>query len=107
MLAGRANLGELAEQVAVELPTLVRLLNRLEREGLLERRALRESYREKTVVITAKGKNALTRMDQIISRTQAMFLEGVDPQRLEVVIEVLDGVLAKYARVITWPGKLE
>jgi MarR family transcriptional regulator for hemolysin len=107
MMAGRANLGELAEQVAVELPTLVRLLNRLEREGLLERRALRGSNREKTVVLTAKGKSALVRMDEIIKRTQATFLEGVDPERLDIALEVLDGVLAKYARVITWPGRFK
>ncbi|MEP7243768.1 MAG: hypothetical protein ABI885_08780 [Gammaproteobacteria bacterium] len=107
MMAGRANLGELAEQVAVELPTLVRLLNRLELEGQLERRALRGSNREKTVVLTAKGKSTLTRMDEIIKQTQARFLEGVDPQQLEVAIDVLDGVLAKYARVVTWQGHLE
>jgi MarR family transcriptional regulator for hemolysin len=107
MMAGRANLGELAEQIAVELPTLVRLLNRLEREELLERRALGGSNREKTVVLTAKGKSALLRMSDVINHTQASFLEDVDSDRLDAALEVLDGVLAKYARVVMWPGKFE
>lgn len=107
MMAGRANLGELAEQVAVELPTLVRLLNRLEREGLVERRALGSSNREKTVVLTAKGKRALTQMSAVINRVRATFLEDVDEQRLDSALELLDDLLAKYARVVMWSGNPE
>ena len=104
MMAGRANLGELAEQIAVELPTLVRLLNRLEREGLVERRALGNSNRAKTVVLTAKGKRALVPMSKVINRTRARFLEDIDEQRLAPALELLDDVLAKHARVVMWPG---
>ena len=107
MMAGRANLGELAEQVAVELPTLVRLLNRLEREELLSRRALGGSNREKTVVLTPKGKAALLRMSDVINRTQSLFLDDVDPARLDAALEVLDGLLAKYARIVMWPGTMD
>jgi MarR family transcriptional regulator for hemolysin len=104
MMDGRANIGELAEQVGVELPTLVRLLNRLEMEGLVERRALRGSNRAKTVVLTAKGKTELTAMGAVISRARAEFLKDISEDRLTIALEVLDALLAKYARVVKWPG---
>jgi MarR family transcriptional regulator, transcriptional regulator for hemolysin len=107
MMAGRANLGELAEQIAVELPTLVRLLNRLEREGLVERRALGSSNRDKTVVLTAKGKRALKRMSEVINRTRQKFLDEVDERRVAAALELLDDVLAKHANVVMWPGHAE
>jgi MarR family transcriptional regulator, transcriptional regulator for hemolysin len=107
MMDGRANIGELAEQVGVELPTLVRLLNRLEIEGLVERRALRGSNRAKTVVLTAKGKTELMAMGAVISRARAEFLKDIDEDRLTTVLELLDSLLAKYARVVKWPGHFE
>jgi MarR family transcriptional regulator, transcriptional regulator for hemolysin len=107
MMAGRANLGELAEQIAVELPTLVRLLNRLERERLVERRALGGSNREKTVVLTVKGKRALVQMSAVINGTRRKFLEDVDEQRIDAALKLLDDLLAKYARVVMWPGNGE
>jgi MarR family transcriptional regulator, transcriptional regulator for hemolysin len=107
MMAGRANLGELAEQIAVELPTLVRLLNRLERESLVERRALGSSNRDKTVVLTPKGKRALVRMSAVINETRGKFLDDVDEERVTAALELLDDLLAKYAHVVMWPGNAE
>jgi MarR family transcriptional regulator for hemolysin len=107
MMAGRANLGELAEQIAVELPTLVRLLNRLERERLVKRRALGRSNRDKTVVLTEKGKRALVQMSEVINDTRQRFLEDVDEQRVDAALELLDDLLAKYAYVVMWPGNAE
>lgn len=107
MMAGRANLGELAEQIAVELPTLVRLLNRLEREGLVKRRAFGGSNRDKAVVLTPKGRRALVPMSDTINRTRAKFVEDVDREQLVAALELLDGLLGKYARVVRWSGNPE
>ncbi len=104
MMAGRAKIGELAEQIGVELPTLVRLLNRLEREGLVERRALDGSNRAKTVVLTAKGKRESAAMNEVVTRARAEFLRDVNEERLTAALELLDDLLAKYTRVVMWPG---
>jgi MarR family transcriptional regulator for hemolysin len=104
MMAGRAKIGELADQIGVELPTLVRLLNRLEREGLLERHALDGSNRAKTVVLTAKGKRESAAMNEVVTRVRAEFLRDVNEDRLTVALELLDDLLAKYTRVVMWPG---
>jgi MarR family transcriptional regulator for hemolysin len=104
MLAGLANVGEIAERVGVESPTLVRLLNRLEKEGLVSRRALNGSNRAKTAVLTAKGKRKILAMSVVVDRTQAEFLSEIDAQRLTQALGVPDEVLAKYVRVVMWPG---
>jgi MarR family transcriptional regulator, transcriptional regulator for hemolysin len=105
MMAGRAKIGELAEQVGVELPTLVRLLNRLEQEGLVERRALDGSNRAKTVVLTPKGKRLSASMNEIVSRARVEFLKDVNEEQLTAALGLLDNLLAKYTRVEMWqPG---
>ncbi len=104
MMAGRAKIGELADQIGVELPTLVRLLNRLEEEGLVERRALGASNRAKTVVLTAKGRRESEAMNEVVFRARSEFLRDVNEQRLTAALELLDDLVAKYARVVMWPG---
>ena len=102
MMAGRAKIGELAEQIGVELPTLVRLLNRLEQEGLVERRALRGSHRAKTVVLTPKGHRSSASMTKIVSRARVEFLKDVNEEQLTAALGLLDDLLAKYTRVEMW-----
>jgi MarR family transcriptional regulator for hemolysin len=104
MMAGRAKIGELADQIGVELPTLVRLLNRLEREGLVERRSLDGSHRSKTVVLTAKGRRDGAAMNAVVLNARAEFLRDVNEERLTAALELLDDLLAKYTKVVMWPG---
>jgi MarR family transcriptional regulator, transcriptional regulator for hemolysin len=102
MMGGRHKIGELADQIGVELPTLVRLLNRLEREGLVERRALGGSNRAKAVVLTPKGRRMSTNMNGIVDRVRSEFLQGVNEKQLNEALDLLDGLLAKYTRVVMW-----
>jgi len=102
MLGGKGNIGELADQIGVELPTLVRLLNRLEREGLVERRSLAGSNRAKTVVLTSKGRRESAVMNEIVDRARADFVRGVNEEQLTATIDLLDSLLSKYARVVMW-----
>jgi MarR family transcriptional regulator for hemolysin len=102
MMGGRHKIGELADQIGVELPTLVRLLNRLEREGLVERRALGGSNRAKAVVLTPKGRRLSTTMNGIVDRVRCEFLQGVNEKQLNEALDLLDGLLAKYTRVVMW-----
>ena len=100
LLDGKANHRELAERVGVELPTLVRLLNRLEEEHLVKRRSLGARGRAKSVVLTDKGRERLGVVSRIVTDTRKHFLEGVDEERLTVALEVLDIILAKYVNVV-------
>lgn len=98
LLGGEANHRELAERIGVELPTLIRLLNRLEAEGLVERCALEGPGRAKTVRLTAAGKPVLAELNGITERARADFLRGVDETKLETCLAVLDDLLADVSR---------
>jgi MarR family transcriptional regulator for hemolysin len=93
LLGGQANHRELAERIGVELPTLIRLLNRLEAEGLVERCALEGPGRAKTVRLTSAGKPVLAELNVITERARADFLRGVDKDKLEICLSVLDDLL--------------
>lgn len=95
ILDGKANHRELAERVGVELPTLIRLLNRLEEEGLVARAAHKSQARAKSVTLTPAGREVLTEMGRITNEVRAEFLDGVDPDKLAVAMDLLDGVLAQ------------
>jgi MarR family transcriptional regulator for hemolysin len=96
LLGGRANHGELAERIGVELPTLIRLLNRLEEEGLVERGALPGgTSRAKTVQLTAEGRRVLIELNEITEQTRADFLAGVDQHKLETCMSLFEDLLGK------------
>jgi len=95
ILDGKANHRELAERVGVELPTLIRLLNRLEEEGLVTRNAHEHQARAKSVTLTPAGRSVLAEMGRITNEVRAEFLDGVDPEKLAIAMDLLDGVLAR------------
>ena len=95
LLEGKANHRELAERVGVELPTLIRLLNRLEAEGLVERSTLETHSRAKGVRLTEAGRTVLAELTRISRRVRADFLEGVDEDQLTVSMALLDSLLAR------------
>ena len=105
LLDGSANHRELAERVGVELPTLIRLLNKLETEGLVKRRSLRDRGMSKSVEMTQRGRASLEAMTSIVSRTRADFLSGVDVDKLSAALDLLDVLLAKYATVLDWTDR--
>lgn len=98
LLGGEANHRELAERIGVEPPTLIRLLNRLEAEGLVERAALPGgASRAKTVRLTARGKAVLAELNAIAEQARAAFLQDVDLDKLKASMSLFDDLLAKAA----------
>ena len=59
---------ELAERLGIQGPTLVRLLDALERQGLVSRRALIGDRRAKLVFLEDEGRAVLTQIDQLAAR---------------------------------------
>jgi MarR family transcriptional regulator for hemolysin len=102
LLAGKSNHRELAERVGVELPTLVRLLNRLEAEKLVTRRTLGTKGRAKSVMLTPRGRETLAVMTRVVDRTSEPFLRDLDEERLTRGLEALDVLLSQYATVLDW-----
>ena len=83
---------ELAERMGVQGPTLVRLLDALEEQGLVARRSTSEDRRVKRVVILPAGAAVIAEIDVIASEMRDACFEGVSDEDLRTTLQVLEKV---------------
>jgi len=88
---------DLAESIGVEGPTLVRGLDGLERQGLIERRETKGDRRSKTVHLTAAATPLLAQIDAIATTLRAEVLGSIDPEELARCHAVLGRIGANLA----------
>jgi len=79
----------LARKVGIEGSTLVRLLDRLQANGWIERRDVPGDRRAKRVVPTAKAKTLQHEVTVIAQALRERLLAGIDPARVAIAAEVL------------------
>ncbi len=79
----------LAEYMGIEGPTLVRLLDNLERSGLVERRPSPTDRRANTLHLTSKARPVLKTINRIADELRAEFLEGLDDEALRITRDVM------------------
>lgn len=83
---------ELAERLGIEGPTLVRLLDRLEDEGLVARRAATEDRRCKRVVLTERAWPTVEQVKRIIAELRAEVMSDLPDAQLEAGLQLLAGL---------------
>ena len=84
---------ELASLMAIENPTLVRLLDSLEQQGLIERRPCPYDRRARRLHLTSAGR-AL--MDDLSERAEVLreeMLEGISDKEIECTVKVFHKIL--------------
>jgi len=81
---------ELAERMAVQWPSLIRTLNELEGEGLIERRINPADKRSRMVTITAKGLAVFREVKAVLDPTRAALLEGFSDEELRMTERLLE-----------------
>lgn len=95
---GGATQRELAECVGIEEPTLVRMLHRLEQEGLVERRASQSDRRTKTIVLTKAAAPHLKAMSGTIDKLREDVLQNIGADEIAKCVDVLDRMLERLER---------
>jgi MarR family transcriptional regulator for hemolysin len=80
----------LADLVGVEGPSMVSMLDRLERDGLVERVASSTDRRVKLVQLTAAGGTVFAEVKKEANAFRAALLDGVDPDELAVATRLLE-----------------
>ena len=85
---------ELANRVGVEGATMVSMLDRLEKAGLVERRASPTDRRVKLVVLTPAGTQLYAKVRTEADAVRKRLLSGIDPARLAAATELLEGLQA-------------
>jgi MarR family transcriptional regulator for hemolysin len=94
MLLGRLGDGvrqnALAEELGVEPPSLVPLLDQLERAGLVERHPCLEDKRAKTLRLTPAGHDLAHRAEALAQAVRAALLKDVPPGEVAIAARVLE-----------------
>lgn len=91
---------DLASRMAIENPTLVRLLDNLENQGLVERRACEEDRRARRLFLTPQGTKF---MDVLYGRAEELrnqLLDGVSDKDLKATLKVMDRVLSNAEKLL-------
>ncbi|MGX1787524.1 MarR family winged helix-turn-helix transcriptional regulator [Bosea sp. NPDC055332] len=80
---------DLASLLDIEQPTLVRLLDGLERTGMIERRAAEGDRRARRVFLTPIARAQAEDILAFLAELRAGVLDGIDPHELEIALRVL------------------
>lgn len=84
--------GALAERLGIEGPSLVRLIDALEADGLVTRREDEGDRRAKTLHLTRKGKAQVEKAERILNRVRADLLRHVSEDDLQTTLRVLHAI---------------
>lgn len=82
---------DLAESLSIEGPSLVRLLDTLERDGYIIR-CPDSDRRTKTIRLTPRGETLQRKIAAVVADTRDQVLAGVADRRLAAAIDVLEEV---------------
>lgn len=86
---GPASQRELAERVGVEGPSLVRVLDRLEDQGLVARRPVGDDRRIKRVHLTAAADSVLRQLTEVAADLRLELLSDIPAENIETALQVL------------------
>src|SRR4051812_26579538 len=107
-LGGGVRQKELATALGIEGPSLVRLLDSLERRGLIERREDESDRRARGIYLTEAGHDLAVRAARIGNSLQSRLLAGVPEADLEIcerVLEALERELEEPSQAAEQPSK--
>lgn len=91
---------DLADHLEIEHPSVVRLLDGLEKQGLIVREAMDGDRRAKRIELTAASRDLIKELDGITKAMRRQLLEGIDPTALETALRVLQHVAQQADRLI-------
>lgn len=85
----------LADLVGVEGPSMVSMLDRLERGGLVTREPSAQDRRVKLVQLTDAGRKIYAEVHAVAQGFRADLFDGLDPDKLAIAAEVLETLRAR------------
>ncbi|UKJ74755.1 MarR family winged helix-turn-helix transcriptional regulator [Azospirillum brasilense] len=83
---------ELAEEMGVEGPSLVRLLDSLEAAKLVERREAPDDRRAKTLHLTDQGRDLLARVNAALNDVRRRLLQGASGPEIAGAVRVMAAI---------------
>lgn len=83
---------EVAERMLERTPGITRLLDRLDRKGLIGRERCAADRRQVHCSITPRGLRLLAELDDVVQAVDEQAFESLDPRELRELIRLLDAV---------------
>jgi DNA-binding MarR family transcriptional regulator len=80
---------DVAEFLGIERARFVRLLDRLEKRGLIERRSSPNDRRSHALHLTREGQRALKRIKLLAAEHEAQLAAKLGPEKRKILIEML------------------
>ncbi|OKO81495.1 MarR family transcriptional regulator [Bradyrhizobium sp. AS23.2] len=91
--------GVLADELGIEGPSLVRLIDLLQAEGLVERREDPTDRRAKTLHLTKAGAAKVEETNRVLRRVRASLLRDIGTEELAVTFETLQRIEQRASRL--------
>lgn len=83
---------DLARAIGVEAPSLVRTLDQLSEQGLVERRPCDQDRRTKRVYLTAAATPLLERIDDVVREARNEMLAGLEEAEVTTLADLLSRI---------------
>ena len=83
---------ELRDRMLTRMPDVTRLLDRMEEAGLVERTRDTEDRRMVSTRITKRATQLLATLDPLVADYEKRFFSGIDRDRIQTLIDVLDAI---------------
>lgn len=90
---------EIADRIGVEGPTLVRHLDRLEKEGLIERQRDAADRRVTRILVTKAGEEHQRRLAEVAAEMEGQMRSLLGEDRYDRLVDVLEEVLGDVAQL--------
>ncbi|WP_246161347.1 MarR family winged helix-turn-helix transcriptional regulator [Segnochrobactrum spirostomi] len=87
--------GALADELGIEGPSLVRLIDQLEAEGIVERRECAGDRRAKLLHITPAGHKKVEEVEAVLNKVRVRLLGAVSEADLATTVRVLQVIEAE------------
>lgn len=98
---------EIAESIAIEAPTLVPIIDRMEQDGLVDRRQDRDDRRNNRIYLTAKSHSLSGAIDASMERVRKTAYRGIQKEDIETLLYVLDSIAKNAAGYLESQAHLE
>ncbi len=89
---GRMNISQIVERTIIEQPTVSRIVDQLEREGLAFREICDEDSRFVQVMLTESGEQAFREIYPVATKHQEQALHGFSKQEIKTLIGFLERI---------------
>jgi DNA-binding MarR family transcriptional regulator len=81
--------GQLATKLGVRPPTITKTINRLQAQGVLDKRASEEDARQAHIFLTERGREAIRAIEKSLRKTEKQAFRGLDKKEQKTLGKLL------------------